>query len=68
MYKIDKSLYYLLDGYQRGLLFRDLQRIFKDKDISFNYLYLSIPVRYKQILNEFKGDDRICPIIAKSHD
>ena len=68
MYKIDKSLYYLLDGYQRGLLLSDLQRIFKDKDFSFIYLYLSIPVRNIQILNEFKGDDRIGPIIAKFHD
>ena len=42
VYKIDKSLYYLLDGYQRGLLFRDLQRIlFKDKHLSFVYFFLS---------------------------
>ena len=68
MYKIYKSLYYLLDGYQHGLLFRDLQRIFKDKDLSYIHLSPYIPVRNKQILNEFKGVDRIGPIIAKSYD
>ena len=69
MYNICKSFYYLSDGYQHGRLFRDLQRIlFKDENLSFIYFSLSIPVRNKQILNEFKGDDRIGPIIAKSHD
>ena len=49
-------------------LLRDLQRIFEDDDLSFINNSLSIPLRNKQILNKFKGDDRIIPIIAKFHD
>ena len=68
VYKIHESLYYLLDGYQHGLLLRDRQRIFEDDDLSFINNSLSIPLKNKQILNKFKGDDRISPIIAKFHD
>ena len=68
MYNIYKSLHHLLDGYQPGLMLRDLQRIlFKDEDLSFIYFSLSIPLRNKQILNKFKGDDRTGPMMAKFH-
>ena len=62
------SLYYLLDTVQHVNLFRDLTRMFKDEDLSFLDNSLPVPQKNKLILNKFKGDDRIGPIIVKFHD
>ena len=67
MYKVYKSLYHLLDVYQHGL-YLEIFSVFSRIKISLLFISLSIPVRNKQILNEFKDDDRIGPIIAKFHD